>query len=109
MQWIIKNVANFGGDPTQITIGGDSAGAGSVRTLLGSPPAKGKFQGAIAQSNLGGDIDLGKAVATPRLIARTLSFQAHTQSQDRTFSKRLVAAKLLEAQIACLKLFPQPR
>jgi carboxylesterase type B len=37
-----------------VTIFGQSAGAGSVRALLGSPPAFGLFAGAIAQSNLAG-------------------------------------------------------
>ena len=59
LQWTIANIANFGGDPSRITIMGDSAGAGSVRTLLGSPPAIGLFQGAIAMSNLGGGQNLG--------------------------------------------------
>jgi len=38
---------------------GGSAGAGSVRALLGSPPAIGKYQQAIAMSSLGGGVDLG--------------------------------------------------
>ena len=59
LQWTIANIASFGGDPNQITIMGDSAGAGSVRALLGSPPAIPLFQGAIAMSNLGGGQDLG--------------------------------------------------
>jgi len=59
LDWVIKNIAHFGGDPNQITIGGQSAGAGSVRVLLGSPQAIGKFQGALAESNLGGGVALG--------------------------------------------------
>jgi len=54
LQWVKKHIADFGGDPSQVTIYGQSAGAGSVRALLGSPPAFGLFAGAIAQSNLGG-------------------------------------------------------
>jgi hypothetical protein len=38
---------------------GESAGAGSVRVLLGSPHAIGKFQGAVLLSNLGGGVSLG--------------------------------------------------
>lgn len=59
MQWVLKNIASFGGDPSKIVINGESAGAGSVRTLLGSPKAIGKFRGSIAMSNLGGGVDLG--------------------------------------------------
>ncbi|KAH9479073.1 Para-nitrobenzyl esterase [Psilocybe cubensis] len=54
LQWVREHIAEFGGDPSLVTIYGQSAGAGSVRALLASPPAFGLFQGAIAQSNLGG-------------------------------------------------------
>ncbi|PPQ86200.1 hypothetical protein CVT25_006905 [Psilocybe cyanescens] len=54
LQWVQTHIAAFGGDPSQVTIYGQSAGAGSVRALLASPVAAGLFQGAIAQSNLGG-------------------------------------------------------
>ncbi|KAJ7215764.1 Alpha/Beta hydrolase protein [Mycena haematopus] len=54
LKWVQAHIASFGGDPSRITIFGQSAGAGSVRALLGSPPAFGLFAGAIAQSNLGG-------------------------------------------------------
>lgn len=59
LKWTVANIADFGGDPKRITIAGSSAGAGSVRTLLGSPPAIGLFQGAHADSNLGGGVALG--------------------------------------------------
>lgn len=48
------HIASFGGDPSRVTIFGQSAGAGSVRALLAAPPAFGLFAGAIAQSNLDG-------------------------------------------------------
>jgi carboxylesterase type B len=54
LDWVRRNIKDFGGDPNQITIFGQSAGAGSVRALLASPKARGKFAGAIMQSNLGG-------------------------------------------------------
>lgn len=54
MQWVKANIAAFGGDPNHITLFGQSAGAGSIRALLGSPKADGLFQGAILQSNLAG-------------------------------------------------------
>lgn len=54
LDWVRRNIQDFGGDPNQITIFGQSAGAGSVRALLASPKARGNFAGAIMQSNLGG-------------------------------------------------------
>ncbi|KAF9034290.1 Alpha/Beta hydrolase protein [Panaeolus papilionaceus] len=54
LQWVHSHIASFGGDPSRVTIFGQSAGAGSVRALLASPPSFGLYAGAIAQSNLGG-------------------------------------------------------
>ncbi|MBX7166932.1 MAG: carboxylesterase family protein [Pirellulales bacterium] len=50
LRWVQKNIANFGGDPQQVTIYGESAGGGSVFTLIASPLAAGLFQRAIAES-----------------------------------------------------------
>ena len=54
LDWVRKNIQDFGGDPNRITVFGQSAGAASVRALLASPKSVGKFRGAIPQSNLGG-------------------------------------------------------
>ncbi|MFT3807798.1 carboxylesterase/lipase family protein [Arenimonas sp.] len=53
LQWVQRNIAAFGGDPRQVTIAGQSAGAQSVLALMVSPKAKGLFQRAIAQSPYG--------------------------------------------------------
>jgi len=53
LEWVKKNVAAFGGDPQQVTIMGQSAGAGSVHNLTASPLAKGLFARAIADSTSG--------------------------------------------------------
>lgn len=50
LKWIKKNINAFGGNPENITIFGESAGAGSVTCLLVSPLSKGLFHKAIAQS-----------------------------------------------------------
>ncbi len=49
-QWVKRNIAAFGGDPDNITIGGQSAGGGSVLSQLASPQNEGLFQKAIIQS-----------------------------------------------------------
>jgi para-nitrobenzyl esterase len=50
LEWVRDNIAAFGGDPDNVTIFGESAGAMSVGTLLSMPRAKGLFRRAIAQS-----------------------------------------------------------
>jgi para-nitrobenzyl esterase len=50
LQWVQKNIGQFGGDPHRVTIGGASAGGTSVGYLLASPLAKGLFQGAWLDS-----------------------------------------------------------
>jgi len=50
LKWIRKNISAFGGDPNQVTIMGQSAGASSVNYLTASPLAKGLFIRAIAES-----------------------------------------------------------
>jgi para-nitrobenzyl esterase len=53
LRWVQRNIAAFGGDPAQVTIFGQSAGAMSVAALMRSPLAKGLFARAIAQSGPG--------------------------------------------------------
>ena len=51
LQWVHDNIAAFGGDPNQITIAGESAGASSVNAICVSPLSEGLFQYAIADSS----------------------------------------------------------
>src|SRR5271168_2241316 len=50
LQWVQRNIAEFGGDPKNVTIAGQSSGAISVSILMASPLAKGLFQRAIGES-----------------------------------------------------------
>lgn len=54
LRWVRENVAAFGGDPDNVTIFGESAGAHIVTTLLGIPAAEGLFARAIAESPAAG-------------------------------------------------------
>lgn len=51
LEWIRDNITSFGGDPNQVTIAGESAGASCVNALCVSPLAKGLFRYAIAESS----------------------------------------------------------
>ncbi|ROQ38224.1 para-nitrobenzyl esterase [Frondihabitans sp. PhB188] len=51
LEWVRDNIAAFGGDPEQVTVCGESAGANAVTTLMAVPRAEGLFRAAIAQSS----------------------------------------------------------
>ena len=93
LKWVKKNIISFGGDPDQVTIGGESAGAFSVANLLASPLSKGLFQQAIAQSGAAyhiHDPEAGADIASELLEA--LGDPTREEILD------MPALKILEAQ-----------
>lgn len=97
LDWVIANIEKFGGDPERITIAGQSAGAGSVRVMLGSPKAIGKFQGAVAMSNLGLDfaLGLGSGYGTTYSSVREVPIdQFPLRSPRATLPPRVVSAQV---------------
>ncbi|WP_041695641.1 carboxylesterase/lipase family protein [Alicyclobacillus acidocaldarius] len=70
LRWVHENIRNFGGDPDRVTIAGQSAGGGSVLTLLCSPLADGLFRAAMPMSAAIGQLDLDAAQEVGRRIAR---------------------------------------
>ncbi len=50
LEWVRDNIAEFGGDPANVTIFGESGGGGKVSALMAMPPAKGLFHKAIVES-----------------------------------------------------------
>lgn len=63
LEWVRDNIEAFGGDPGRVTIFGESAGAMSVGTLLGTPAADGLYHGAILQSGAASTVMTADAAA----------------------------------------------
>jgi para-nitrobenzyl esterase len=61
LEWVNKNIVLFGGDPSNVTIFGESAGGHNVLSLLVAPQAKGLFHKAISQSGYTTSADLVSA------------------------------------------------
>lgn len=93
LQWVKKNIAEFGGDPDNVTIFGESAGAASVTALLMSPPAKGLFHRAIAESGVINGLNRGNNYSAALEKGKELT--GGTSIAD--FRKK-PAAELLEMQ-----------
>lgn len=68
--WVRENIAAFGGDPGNVTIFGESAGAMSIGTLLSMPRAEGLFRRAIAQSGAAHQV---MSAETARRVGRQLA------------------------------------
>ncbi|XP_066438842.1 fatty acyl-CoA hydrolase precursor, medium chain-like [Eleutherodactylus coqui] len=71
LQWIQENIAAFGGDPSSVTIFGESAGAISISALVLSPLSKGLFHRAIAESG---------AITMPNFVASKSEDLIHPQN-----------------------------
>lgn len=106
LQWVKQNIAAFGGDPGNVTVFGESAGALNVYTLLASPLAAGLFHKAIAQSpltlsftpaqarNFSDDAEPGHALSSRELLSRWLAPPNATRDATRAAIAALPAQQL---------------
>lgn len=80
LDWICNNIESFGGDPNNITVFGQSAGAMSVKDLIISPLAKGKIAKAIMQSGggVGGPGNSGVSVQNDIIGQEMMEFGGYT-------------------------------
>ena len=79
LEWIRDNISNFGGDPSSVTIIGQSGGGGKVCTLAAMPSAKGLFHRAVALS--GSALKVGEKSNSEKLASYILKEAGLTPSQ----------------------------
>ena len=94
LKWVKNNIANFGGDPENITIFGQSGGGRKVSTLCCTPRAKGLFEKAIVQSGSGATFMMDKySKKIGELTVKYLGLDAATVDKIKTVPyDRLLAA-----------------
>jgi para-nitrobenzyl esterase len=85
LQWVKRNISNFGGDPNNVTIFGESAGAIMIGALVGSPQAKGLFNRAIAQSGAWMGLQMGRM--TPGASAQANGVKALEAAGIKTIAE----------------------
>ncbi len=113
LRWVQRNGAVFGGDPTRVTIFGESAGGGNVGYLMTSPLAEGLFHGVISQSG-GYQINdfslLADAEARGETLVRDLGIDASGQTGPDTIDalREVPAQRVLTAAAAIPSLTLPP-
>jgi len=116
LEWVRGNIANFGGDPGNVMIFGQSGGGGKVNTLMAMPAAKGLFHKAAVQSgsllnasNPEDSAKLGAAVLQRLNLSASQIDQIHDVPVDKLVAAGIAAVKSLAQPFQPGRSFSLPR
>jgi para-nitrobenzyl esterase len=94
LKWVRDNIKNFGGDPNNVTIFGESAGGFSICTLVATPTAKGLYKQAIMES---GGCTMSEDLEDGYKAAKLITDNAGCGLEDLKCLRALSAKKVLDA------------
>jgi para-nitrobenzyl esterase len=98
LKWVQSNIANFGGDPNNVTLGGQSAGSVDTEANVISPLAKGLFQRAIFESHLEPSSPLATAEAQGTAFAVAAGCGSGTGPSVAACLRNLTVAQIMALQ-----------
>jgi para-nitrobenzyl esterase len=96
LKWVKENIAEFGGDPNNVTLFGQSAGAGSAGMLMVMPAARGLFHKAIMESGTPKEVtDKARAIEVSRTYMKIAGITKIEELQELTMAQMLDAQRKL--------------
>ncbi|MGA9883291.1 MAG: carboxylesterase/lipase family protein [Candidatus Acidiferrales bacterium] len=105
LEWVRDNIANFGGDPGNVLIFGQSGGGGKVNTLMAMPTAKGLFHRAVVES---GSLLNASAPGDSAKLGTAVAKQLGLSASEIDKIQDVPVEKLIQAGIAAIKSLAVP-
>jgi para-nitrobenzyl esterase len=109
LQWVKRNIGEFGGDAQNVTVVGESAGGMAIHTLLTSPLSKGLFQRAVIQSGGDGKLLMTDVKSAEQAGVNFAATQGIGAGDPHALQKmRTLSAKAIAGDLSMMTLFKAP-